>query len=73
MKANSRTQTFLRELRLPGEEREAAGQERHVEETMRSQRDNVAHSEAARKAAAEAERRRWGGAGSPLGGGGGSG
>ena len=71
MKANSRTQTFLRELRLPREEREAARQERHVEETMRSQRDNVAYSEAARKAAAEADRQRWGGAGSPLGGGGG--
>jgi hypothetical protein len=37
---------------------------------MRSQRDNVAYSEAARKAAAEAERQRWGGAGSHVGGGG---
>jgi hypothetical protein len=71
MKANSRMQIFLRDLRLPREEREAARQERHVEETMRSQRDNVAYSETARKAAAEAERQRWGGAGSPLGGGGG--
>jgi hypothetical protein len=37
---------------------------------MRSQRDNVAYSEAARKAAVEAERQRSGGAGSYLGGGG---
>jgi hypothetical protein len=63
MKANSRAQTFLRELRLPREEREAARRERHAEPAMRSQRDNVAHSETARKAAVEAERQRWGGAG----------
>ena len=68
MKANSRVQIFLRDLRLPREERKAARLERHVEEAMRSQRDNVAYSEAARKAAAEAERHRWGGAGGPLGG-----
>jgi hypothetical protein len=70
MKADSRVQIFLRELRLPREERGAARQERHVEEVMRSQRDNVAYSNAARAAAAEAERRRWGGAGSHVGGGG---
>jgi len=63
MKANSRVQTFLRDLRLPREERNAARQERRAEAVMRSQRDNVAYSEAARKAAAEAERQRWGGAG----------
>ena len=70
MKANSRVQIVLRELRLPREERRAARQERHVEETMRSQRDNVSYSQTARKAAVEAERQRWGGAGSHLGGGG---
>ena len=70
MKANSRVQTFLRDLRLPREERNATRQERRAEEVMRSQRDNVAYSEAARKAAAEAERQRWGGAGSHVGGGG---
>jgi hypothetical protein len=70
--ANSRVQIVLRDLRLPREERNAARQERHAEEAMRSQRDNVAHSEAARKAAAEAERQRWGGAGGSYTGGGGS-
>ena len=69
MKANSRVQTFLRDLRLPREERKAARLERHVEETMRSQRDNVAYSETARSAAVEAERQRWGGVGGPLHGG----
>ena len=44
MKANSRVQIFLRDLRLPREERKAARLERHVEEAMRSQRDNVAYS-----------------------------
>ena len=61
MKANSRMQIFLRDLRLPREERRAARQERHAEEVMRSQRDNVAHTETARKAAIEAERQRVGG------------
>ena len=69
MKANSRVQTFLRDLGLPREERRAARQERRAEEAMRSQRDNVAYSETARKAAVEAERQRWGGAGGPLHGG----
>jgi regulator of protease activity HflC (stomatin/prohibitin superfamily) len=73
MKADSRVQILLRDLRLPREERKAARLERHVEEAMRSQRDGVAYGEAARRAAAEAERQRWGGAGSPLGGGGASG
>jgi hypothetical protein len=63
MKANSRVRIFLRELRLPLEERNAARQERHAEEAMRSQRDNVAHTAAARAAAVEAQRQRWGGAG----------
>lgn len=58
MKANSWVQTFLRDLRLPREERKAARQERRAEEVLRSQRDNVAHSETARKAAIEAERQR---------------
>jgi hypothetical protein len=62
-------QTFLRELRLPREERRAARAERRVEGVMRSQRDNAAYSETARKAAVEAERRREGGAGGPLHGG----
>jgi hypothetical protein len=66
MKANSRVQIFLRDLRLPREERKAARLERHAEEAMRSQRDNVAYSEAARKAAVEAERQREGGVGAPF-------
>jgi len=49
MKANSRVQTFLRELRLPRDERRAAREERRAEEAMRSQRDNVAYNETARK------------------------
>jgi hypothetical protein len=69
MKTTSRMQMFLRELRLPREERKAAHLERHAEEAMRSQRDNVAYSEASRKAAAEAERQRW--SGGPFFGGGG--
>ena len=60
MRANGRVQTFLRELGLPPEQRMAARQERRAEETMRSQRDNVAYSETARKAAVEAKRRREG-------------
>ena len=66
MKANSRVQTFLRECRLPREERQAARQERRAEEVMRSQRDNVAYTETARKAAIEAERQREGGVGAPF-------
>jgi len=66
MKANSRVQIFLRDLRLPREERKAARLERHAEEAMRSQRDNVAYSETARKAGVEAERLREGGAGAPF-------
>jgi hypothetical protein len=69
MKANGRVQLVLRELRLPRDERKAARHERHTEEAMRSQRDNVAYSETARKAAVEAERQRWGGPGGPLHGG----
>jgi hypothetical protein len=63
MKANSRVRTFLRELRLAPEERRAARQERRAEEVVRSQRDNVAYSETARKAAAEARRQREGAVG----------
>ena len=66
MKANSRVQSFVRELRLPREERRAARHERRAEQAMRSQRDNTAYSKTARWAAAEAERRREGGAGGPL-------
>jgi hypothetical protein len=69
MKANSRVQSFVRDLRLPREERRAARQERRAEDAMRSQRDNVAYSDTARKAAVEAERQREGGAGGPLHGG----
>ena len=69
MKANSRVQTFLRELRLPREERRAAGEERRAEQAMRGERDKIAYSETARKAAVEAERQREGGAGGPLHGG----
>jgi hypothetical protein len=66
MKANSRVQTVLREFGLPREERKAAREERRAEEVMRSQRDNVAYSETARKAAVEAERQREGGVGAPF-------
>jgi hypothetical protein len=66
MKANSRVRCFVRALRLPREERRAAREERRAEQAMRSQRDNTAYSETARRAAAEAERRREGGAGGPL-------
>jgi len=44
----------------------AAREERRAEEAMRSQRDNVAYSETARKAVVEAERRREGGVGAPF-------
>ncbi len=63
MKANSRVRIFLRDLRLPREERKAAREERHAEEAMRRQRDNVAYSQTARKAAVEARRQREGAAG----------
>lgn len=66
MKANSPVQNFLRELRLPREERKAAREERRAEEVMRRQRDNVAYSATARKAAVEAERQREGGIGAPF-------
>jgi hypothetical protein len=69
VKANSRVQTFMRELRLPRDERAAARAERRAEQAMRSQRDNTAYSDTARKAAVEAERQREGGAGGPLHGG----
>lgn len=58
MKANSRTQTFLRELRLPRAERAARRAERRVEEQMRRTRDNDQTAER-RAAAIEAERRRY--------------
>jgi hypothetical protein len=57
MKANSRTQTFLRELRLPRAERAARRAERRAEDRMRSTRDNKDTPER-RAAALEAERRR---------------
>jgi hypothetical protein len=57
MKANSRTQTFLRELRLPKGERTARRAERRVEDQMRRMRDNDNTPER-RAAALEAERRR---------------
>ena len=57
MKANSRTQTFLRELRLPQAERAARRAERRVEDEMRKTRDNKETPER-RAAALEAERRR---------------
>jgi hypothetical protein len=56
MKANSRM-NFLRELRLPREERKAARAERRAEQVIRSQRDNPETAER-RLAALEAERRR---------------
>jgi hypothetical protein len=57
MKANSRTQAFLRDLRLPRAERAARRAERRVEEQMRRTRDNDQTPER-RAAALEAERRR---------------
>jgi hypothetical protein len=57
MKANSRLQSFFRELRLPREERTAAREERRAEQAMRSQRDNPETADR-RLAALEAERRR---------------
>jgi hypothetical protein len=57
MKANSRTQTFLRELRLPRAERAAWRAERRVEAEMRKTRDNDQTPER-RAAAIDAEARR---------------
>ena len=57
MKANSRTQTFLRELRLTREERAAARAERMAEAALRAERDNAETPER-RAAALEAEKRR---------------
>ena len=57
MKANSRTQTFLRELRLPRAERAARRAERRTEDSMRAMRDNDQTPER-RAAAAAAEARR---------------
>jgi hypothetical protein len=57
MKANSRVQSFLRDLRLSREERKAARAERRAEQEMRSQRDNSDTADR-RLAALEAERRR---------------
>jgi hypothetical protein len=58
MKANSRTQAFLRDLRLPRAERAARRAERRVEEQMRRTRDNQETPER-RAAALESERRRY--------------
>jgi hypothetical protein len=58
MKANSRMQTFLRELRLPRAERAAGRAERRAENEMRRTRDND-HTPERRAGAIEAERRRY--------------
>jgi len=58
MKANSRMQTFLRELRLPRAERAAGRAERRTENEMRRTRDNDETPER-RAGAIEAERRRY--------------
>jgi hypothetical protein len=58
MKANSRTQTFLRELHLPRAERAARRAERRAEDEMRRTRDNDQTPER-RAAAIDAERRRY--------------
>jgi hypothetical protein len=58
MKADSRTQTFLRVLRLPRSERAAWRAERRAEDEMRRTRDNDQTPER-RAAAIEAERRRY--------------
>jgi hypothetical protein len=50
----------LREMRLPGPERNAARAERASEREMRRERDNQ-HSAARRAAAVDAESRRQGG------------
>jgi hypothetical protein len=57
MKANSRTQSFLRDLRVPRDERAARRAERRAEDEMRKTRDNDETPER-RAAALEAERRR---------------
>jgi hypothetical protein len=66
MKANSRTQTFLRELRLPRPERAARRAERRAEDRMRAMRDNDQTPER-RAAAIEAEARRHQDASSGMG------
>jgi hypothetical protein len=58
MRANSRTQTFLSELRLPRAERAARRADRRAEDEMRRTRDNDQTPER-RAAASEAERRRY--------------
>ena len=58
MKANSRTRTFLRELRLPRAERAASRAERRAEDEMRRTRDNDQTPER-RAAEREAEARRY--------------
>jgi hypothetical protein len=58
MKANSRTQTFLLELRLPRDERAARRAERRAEDEMRKTRDSDQTAER-RAAAIDAERRRY--------------
>jgi hypothetical protein len=58
MKASSRAQTFLSELRLPRAERAARRAERSAEDEMRRTRDNDQTPER-RAAAIEAERRRY--------------
>jgi hypothetical protein len=57
MRANSRTQTFLRDLRLPRAERIARRAEQRAEDAMRRTRDNDQTPER-RAAALEAEARR---------------
>jgi hypothetical protein len=57
MRANSRTQTFLRELHLPRAERAARRSERRAEDQMRRTRDSDQTPER-RAAAIEAEARR---------------
>jgi hypothetical protein len=59
MRANSRIGSFLREMRLPRDDRAAARAERRAEMRLRSERDNEETPER-RAAAAEAERRREG-------------
>jgi hypothetical protein len=58
MRANSRTQTFLSELRLPRAERAARRAERRAEDEMRRTRDNDQTPER-RASAIDAERRRY--------------
>jgi hypothetical protein len=58
MKARESTPVrFLRELRLPRDERRAARAERRAEDAMRRERDNT-ESNARRAAAIDAERHR---------------